>query len=111
MVSATPRCEMFVAGDWAAAASGASEPASSPATGETIGEIAWGDRGDAQRAIAAARAAADGWARLTAFERAAKMHAVGDEIESRREELAHTLTLDQGKPLHAEADDEVSELV
>ena len=39
------------------------------------------------------------------------MHAVGDMIESRRDELAHTLTLDQGKPLHAEAYDEVDELV
>ena len=29
----------------------------------------------------------------------------------RREELARALTLDQGKPLHAEAYDEVDELV
>ena len=55
--------------------------------------------------------AADGWARLTAFERAAKMHAVGDIIASRRDALAQTLTLDQGKPLRAEAYDEVDELV
>ena len=39
------------------------------------------------------------------------MHAVGDIIESRRDELARTLTLDQGKPLQAEAFDEVDELV
>ena len=39
------------------------------------------------------------------------MHAVGDVIEARRDELARTLTLDQGKPLHAEAYDEVDELV
>ena len=55
--------------------------------------------------------AADGWARLTAFERAAKMHAVGDIIASRRDALAQTLTLDQGKPLRAEAYDEVDELI
>jgi acyl-CoA reductase-like NAD-dependent aldehyde dehydrogenase len=48
---------------------------------------------------------------MTAFERAAKMHAVGDAIERRRDELAKTLTLDQGKPLRAEAYDEVDELV
>src|SRR6202163_2466416 len=39
------------------------------------------------------------------------MHPVADLIESRRDELARTLTLDQGKPLHAEAYDEVAELV
>ncbi|MHB8692630.1 MAG: aldehyde dehydrogenase family protein [Solirubrobacteraceae bacterium] len=103
--------QMFVDGNWRSSASGEAFDATSPATGELIGTVPLGDRGDAQRAIDAARAAADGWARLTAFERAAKMNAVGDMIESRREQLAHTLTLDQGKPLHAEAFDEVDELV
>ncbi len=102
---------MFVGGSWQPSTSGETSDATSPATGELIGTIPQGDRGDAQRAIAAAREAADGWARLTAFERAAKMHAVGDLIEARREELAHTLTLDQGKPLRAEAFDEVDELI
>jgi len=104
-------CEMFIAGEWTPAAGGETFAASSPANGAVIGSVAQGDRGDAQRAIAAARGAADGWARLSAFERAAKMHAVGELIESRRDELARTLTLDQGKPLHAEAYDEVAELV
>ena len=103
--------QMFVDGDWRAAGSGATFDATSPATGELIGTVPEGDRADAKRAIAAAREAADGWARLTAFERAAKMNAVGDVIESRRDELARTLTLDQGKPLRAEAFDEVDELV
>jgi acyl-CoA reductase-like NAD-dependent aldehyde dehydrogenase len=103
--------QMFVGGSWQPSASGETFDATSPATGDLIGTVAQGDRNDARRAIAAARAATDGWARLTAFERAAKMHAVGDLIESRREQLARTLTLDQGKPLHAEAFDEVDELV
>ena len=102
---------MFVGGSWQSSASGETFDATSPATGESIGSIPQGDRGDAQRAIAAARDAADGWARLTAFDRAAKMHAVGNLIESRRDELAHTLTLDQGKPLRAEAFGEVDELI
>jgi acyl-CoA reductase-like NAD-dependent aldehyde dehydrogenase len=102
---------MFVGGSWQPSTSGETSDATSPATGEVIGTIPQGDRGDAQRAIAAARDAADAWARLTAFERAAKMHAVGDLIEGRRDELAHTLTLDQGKPLRAEAFGEVDELI
>jgi succinate-semialdehyde dehydrogenase/glutarate-semialdehyde dehydrogenase len=103
--------QMFVGGRWQPSASGETFQAVSPATGEPIGTVPQGDRHDARRAIAAARAAADGWQRLTAFERAAKMHAVGDLIESRREQLARTLTLDQGKPLRAEAFGEVDELV
>jgi acyl-CoA reductase-like NAD-dependent aldehyde dehydrogenase len=107
--SAAPN--MFVAGDWRQAASGETYNTTSPATGEAIGAIPQGDRSDAQTAIAAASGAADRWARATAFERAAKMHAVGDVIESRRDELARTLTLDQGKPLKAEAYGEVDELI
>jgi succinate-semialdehyde dehydrogenase/glutarate-semialdehyde dehydrogenase len=103
--------QMFVGGEWQPSASGETFDATSPATGELIGTVPEGDREDARRGIAAARDAADGWARLTAFERAAKMTAIGDLIQSRREALARTLTLDQGKPLRAEAFDEVDELV
>ncbi len=102
---------MFVGGNWGPSATGETFDATSPATGEVIGTVPNGDRDDARRAIGAARDAFDGWSRLTAFERAAKMHAIGDVIESRRDELARTLTLDQGKPLRAEAFDEVDELV
>jgi succinate-semialdehyde dehydrogenase/glutarate-semialdehyde dehydrogenase len=102
---------MFVDGAWVGAATGETFTAESPATGEAIGEVPQGDREDARRAIDAANRAADGWARATAFERASKMHAIGDAIEARRDELARTLTLDQGKPLRAEAYDEVDELV
>jgi acyl-CoA reductase-like NAD-dependent aldehyde dehydrogenase len=38
------------------------------------------------------------------------MHAVADLIVERRDALAQVLSLDQGKPLHAEAHDEVDEL-
>jgi succinate-semialdehyde dehydrogenase/glutarate-semialdehyde dehydrogenase len=101
---------MFVDGRWTAAADGASFAATSPATGETLGDVPQGTREDAQRAIDAANRAADAWARRTPFERAALMHRVADEIERRREPLAHTLTLDQGKPLH-ESHEEVDELI
>ena len=102
--------EMFIDGAWTASASGETFTADSPATGEDIGEIPQGSREDAQRAIESANRASDAWARLTAFDRAAAMHRVADAIEKRREELAHTLTLDQGKPLH-ESRDEVEELI
>jgi succinate-semialdehyde dehydrogenase/glutarate-semialdehyde dehydrogenase len=39
------------------------------------------------------------------------MRRIAEAIDARREELAHTLALDQGKPLAAEARDEVEELI
>jgi acyl-CoA reductase-like NAD-dependent aldehyde dehydrogenase len=110
-VATTSAQQMFVGGDWQPSASGETFEATSPATGELIGTVPQGDRDDARRAIAAARGAADGWGRLTAFERAAKMSAVAEIIESRRDELARTLTIDQGKPLRAESYGEVDELI
>jgi succinate-semialdehyde dehydrogenase/glutarate-semialdehyde dehydrogenase len=110
MVTGTAE-KMFVGGEWRLSASGETFDSLSPASGERLGTLPQGDRDDARAAVAAARAAADAWARLTAFERAAKMHAIGDRLQSRRDELASTLTLDQGKPLHAEAYDEVDELI
>src|SRR5689334_4209913 len=101
---------MFVDGAWREARSGAVTASTSPATGEVLGTVPDGDRTDAREAIESARRAAAGWARLSAFDRAALLHRVGDVIESRRGTLARTLTLDQGKPL-SEANDEVDELV
>jgi succinate-semialdehyde dehydrogenase/glutarate-semialdehyde dehydrogenase len=76
-----------------------------------IGSVPKGTRGDAQRAIAAANGAWPGWAGLSAFDRAAAMRRIAVAIDERRDDLARTLALDQGKPLEAEARDEVEELI
>jgi succinate-semialdehyde dehydrogenase/glutarate-semialdehyde dehydrogenase len=102
---------MYVGGAWIESASGARIEATSPATGETIGSFPEGTRDDAHRAIAAANAAAREWAGRSAFERAAAMERVAAIIEERRDDLAHTLTLDQGKPLRSESYAEVDELI
>jgi succinate-semialdehyde dehydrogenase/glutarate-semialdehyde dehydrogenase len=102
---------MFIDGEWCDAASGGTVEATSPATGESLGPVAEGDREDARRAIAAANAAFPSWSARTGFERAALLHRVADACERRAGELARVLTLDQGKPLKAEAEGEVGELV
>ena len=101
---------MLIGGAWVDSESGARFPAESPATGETIGTIPEGTREDARRAIAAANDAWPAWAGASAFERAAALERVAELVGERRDELARTLTLDQGKPLAAEAYDEVDEL-
>jgi succinate-semialdehyde dehydrogenase/glutarate-semialdehyde dehydrogenase len=108
---ATKDYPMYVAGEWTDSESEARMDATSPATGEKIGTLPEGTREDVRRAIRAANDAWGSWAALSAFERAAAMGRVAGIIEGRREELARTLTLDQGKPLEAEAYDEVDELV
>jgi succinate-semialdehyde dehydrogenase/glutarate-semialdehyde dehydrogenase len=101
---------MLVGGEWVESESGARLEATSPATGEAIGTVPEGSREDARRAIAAANASWREWAATSAFERAAALERVAAAVAERRDDLAHTLTLDQGKPLRAEAYDEVDEL-
>jgi succinate-semialdehyde dehydrogenase/glutarate-semialdehyde dehydrogenase len=102
---------MWIGGAWVDAEGDATFEAVSPSTGEVIGTVPEGTRADARRAIEAANRAAPAWAALSAFDRAGAMARVVEAIDARREDLAHTLTLDQGKPKKAEAYDEVEELV
>jgi acyl-CoA reductase-like NAD-dependent aldehyde dehydrogenase len=102
---------MFVDGRWSFAEGGATFEATSPSTGEVFGIVPEATRGDVRRAIVAANRAWPAWATLSAFDRALAMRRIGAAIESRRDDLARTLTLDQGKPLRAEARDEVEELL
>jgi acyl-CoA reductase-like NAD-dependent aldehyde dehydrogenase len=102
---------MFIDGEWCDAAGGATVEATSPATGESLGPVAEGGREDARRAIAAANAAFGAWGARTGYERGELLHRVADACERRADELARVLTLDQGKPLKAEAEGEVGELI
>ena len=111
MYTQTKDHAMYVAGGWAGGDSEARIEATSPATGELIGTVPEGNREDVRRAIDAASRAWPLWAAQSAFERAAAMGRIARIIEERRDDLAETLTLDQGKPLAAEAYDEVDELV
>jgi acyl-CoA reductase-like NAD-dependent aldehyde dehydrogenase len=111
MTTRTRDYSMYVGGSWVESESGARVEATSPATGEAIGSVPEGTRTDAQRAVAAANAAARQWAGLSAFERAHACERVAAIIEERRDDLAHVLTLDQGKPLRTESYAEVDELI
>src|SRR3954462_998572 len=102
---------MHIAGEWVPSERGATFDAVSPSAGEVIGSVPEGTREDARRGIASAGQAAPAWARLPAFDRAAAMERIASEIDRRRDALARTLALDQGKPLQAEARDEVEELI
>jgi acyl-CoA reductase-like NAD-dependent aldehyde dehydrogenase len=103
--------KLLIGGEWVDSASGATLEATSPSTGEVIARVPQGGREDAQRAIVAANDAWRDWASRSAFERAAAMGRMAEIVRERRDELARTLSLDQGKPLRAEAHDEVEELV
>jgi succinate-semialdehyde dehydrogenase/glutarate-semialdehyde dehydrogenase len=100
---------LYIDGAWRAGR-GSPMAAVSPASGETFASVATGTPADVDDAVAAARAAWPAWAAASPFDRAACCEQIIAGIRARREELARALTEDQGKPLAAEAYDEVDEL-
>src|SRR5438094_4030177 len=101
--------ENFVGGTWVQATGEHVREIVSPVTGETIAEAPDASSADIDRAVAAARAAQPTWAAASAWERAAVCHAIADLIDERREEFAHALSLEQGKPYSAEALPDIDE--
>jgi succinate-semialdehyde dehydrogenase/glutarate-semialdehyde dehydrogenase len=96
----------FINGAWVAADDGRTVPVEDPATGNTIGVVAWSGTAETRRAIDAAHGAFAGWSLTTSAERAALLHRMAQSVRYNAELLANLLTLEQGKPL-AEALDEI----
>ena len=101
--------ENFVGGEWVQASSDHVREIVSPVTGEVIAEAPDASSADIDRAVVAARAAQPAWAARTAWERAEICHSIADLIEERREQFAHALTLEQGKPYAAEGLPDIDE--
>jgi betaine-aldehyde dehydrogenase len=72
-----------------------------PSTGEPIAVVADGSAADADRAVAAARAAfrRGDWSRVTPAERAAVLDRLADLLEERADEFARLESRNTGKPL------------
>ncbi len=100
---------LYIGGSWRQGGGG-SAPALSPSTGEQFGTVAVADLADVDAAVVAAASAFGEWAAASPFDRAVACERIAAGIAARREELARALTQDQGKPLVAEAYDEVDEL-
>ena len=70
-----------------------------PATGEVFGEVCTTDRAGVAQAIADAHHAFQSWRQMTAKARGGFLNKIADELEKRRDEIARTITLENGKPL------------
>lgn len=73
----------------------------SPVDGSVLGQISRGGQREADLAVAAAKAAFPAWARMSAHERGAILHAVADNVEAHIEQLANIETLDNGSLLRS----------
>ncbi|HJQ34672.1 MAG TPA: betaine-aldehyde dehydrogenase [Pyrinomonadaceae bacterium] len=99
--SETPRTyQLFIDGQWVDAESGKTFTTPNPATGQTLAEVAEGDKADIDKAVAAARRAFEGkWSKMSARDRGRLIYKLAQLIESRSAELAAVETADNGKPI------------
>src|SRR5215470_14478643 len=83
---------MYINGEWTPSEGGEYFDAYNPATLEVIARIPKGTREDAQRAIMAANGAKTAIGNMPVWERAKLLNRVADSMESRKEDLAQSLS-------------------
>ena len=103
--------QLFIAGSYVDGDTDEVITVHSPVTGEHLVDLPVPSEAQVDQAVDAARAAFDQYRHWSAQERADLCHRVADLIEENADELARLTTIEQGKPLHAEAHDDVEDTV
>src|SRR4051794_30811720 len=88
LASPHPYRQLYFDGRWTDATGGKRLAVTNPAPEERIAEVAFGTREDCRRAIAAAKQAMVGWAKLTAWDRAKVLKKTADLMRERADALA-----------------------
>ena len=91
--------KFYINGEWVAPLGGATMGVENPATEEIVAQVALGTVADADRAVAAARAAFDGFTGWKAADRIALLEAILAEYNRRYEEFAVAMSAEMGAPM------------
>ena len=94
----------YIDGEWQPAASGEFFETRNPATNTVLANVADGDAEDTNRAVAAASAAASGWAALSGHQRARYLYAIARQVQKHSRLFAVLESLDNGKPIRESRD-------
>ncbi len=90
----------YIGGEWVDSASGATGENRNPARpDEVLGRFQASERADVDRAMAAARAAFDGWRKTSPIARGNILYKASQIIERRADEIGEALTREEGKTL------------
>ena len=89
----------YIAGAWVDSDGGSPHNVINPATEEACTEIVLGSRADADKAIAAAKAAFPAWSQTSVEERAALLEKIIAVYKTRIPDLAKAMSLEMGAPI------------
>jgi acyl-CoA reductase-like NAD-dependent aldehyde dehydrogenase len=95
----TVRERIYVGGEWVPSSGTGRLEVVNAATEEVMGSIPEGTAEDVDRAVAAARAAFDGWSRTSVDERADWMTRIAQALGERMEEVAALIAQEVGMPI------------
>ena len=90
---------LLINGEWVDASDGSTFDVENPATGEVIATLASATSEDAKKAMDAACAVQDEWARTSTRERSELLRRAFELVQERKDEFATLMTLEMGKPL------------
>jgi aldehyde dehydrogenase (NAD+) len=93
------RDALYVGGAWVTPEGRGTLEVVEASTERPLATVPEGTPADARRAVAAARAAFEGWAATPLAERQRLLRAIADGLEARAEEIASTVTSEVGMPL------------
>jgi aldehyde dehydrogenase (NAD+) len=102
-VAARRLTQIYAGGAWVDSRSQSAIPVINPATEEPIAEVTAGSAQDAERAVAAARAAFCSWSSTPPAERGKYVAAIAEALRGRADELAVTISAELGVPRHLAA--------
>jgi succinate-semialdehyde dehydrogenase/glutarate-semialdehyde dehydrogenase len=94
-----PNTNLYTDGAWKPAVSGKTLEVLNPATGDPIGTVAHAEKADLDIALAAAQRGFETWRKVSAHERYRLMRKAADILRGRINDVAATMTTEQGKPL------------
>jgi acyl-CoA reductase-like NAD-dependent aldehyde dehydrogenase len=93
------REQLYIGGGWVDPAGAEMIEVINSSTEQVMGRVPAGSAEDADRAVAAARAAFEGWSQTDVGERADLLEAVSSGLAARQEELAALIAAELGMPL------------
>jgi aldehyde dehydrogenase (NAD+) len=88
----------YINGEWVQPVGAERADIINPATAEIVGSVALGNAADADAAVAAAKAAFDGWSRTSREERLDYLRQINAALIERNDEIADAITLTMGAP-------------
>jgi succinate-semialdehyde dehydrogenase/glutarate-semialdehyde dehydrogenase len=90
---------LFIDGAWTQGSGSRRGVVVDPATGATIGEVAFAEAADLDRALAAAEKGFRAWRAVSPYDRSKILRKAADLTRARAESIAQAITREQGKPL------------